>query len=286
MNKQFTNSAYLSYKSNENQTLFVLKHPLFSATISEFGGQLLNFEPIDSQPLVWLSNSAKLDCSKPIRGGAPICWPWFGPAPTHFEGEPQHGYARNLSWQLESLTESEEQVNLVLTPKLPEPLNEKLQLALKLEYTFNKAAEITLSTTNVGNHAFELSAAIHTYLNIPSSPDTEIPDLLNCVYMDKLTNSIEQQSEPFQLNQAMDRIYHYQDANLEVVNKNTKVQITNDGHDSIVVWNPWKQGSEAMVDFDDNGYLSMLCVESALTRGYSLMPGNTHKLKQKLCFKR
>ena len=100
MNKQITNSAYLSYKSNKNQTLFILKHPLFSATISEFGGQLLSFEPTDAQQLIWLSDSAKLDGSKPIRGGAPICWPWFGSAPVKFEGEPQHGYARNLYWEI------------------------------------------------------------------------------------------------------------------------------------------------------------------------------------------
>lgn len=284
MNKKIINSAYLSYKTNINQTLFILKHPLFSATISEFGGQLLSFEPAAAQQLIWLSDSAKLDGTKPIRGGAPICWPWFGAAPAKFEGEPQHGYARNIYWELESLTESDQSVHLVLIPRQAELLDKKLQLALKLEYSFSKTAAISLKTTNLGQESFELSAAIHTYLNLPEAQSAKIPALLDCMYIDKLTNRLEQQSEPFNVNQAMDRIYHYNESDLDVLNKATKIQITSDGHDSIVVWTPWKQGAETMADFDDLGYLSMLCVESALTQGYELAPGDTHKLTQTISY--
>lgn len=284
MNKQNNKFAYLSHKSTEHQTLFVLSHPLFSATISEFGGQLLNFTPSNKREMIWTSKSAFMDTTKPIRGGAPICWPWFGAAPERFQGEPQHGYARNVKWQIESVIESDSEVKLTLVPMFSNEVSSLLGLTLKVEYTFSNTVCIALITTNTGDENFDLSLAIHTYLNFDDISEIKIPKLSGCQYKNKLNNKLETQLEPFAVNEAMDRIYLYSEPALEVELSNTAISIENCGNDSIVVWTPWQQGAEAMVDFDNNGYLSMLCVETALTQGFTLEPGASHTVSQQLFY--
>lgn len=282
MNKQSTDSQYLTCQETEDQTLFILNHPLFSATVSSFGGQLLSFKPTQRDELIWLSDTAIMDTSKPIRGGAPICWPWFGPAPDHFLGEPQHGYARIVKWEIASLVESATEVRLTLTPIFSDKVEQLLQLSLSVEYTFNNSARIAVTTTNNSKNAFNLSLAIHTYLNTTKATKLEIPALQNSQYIDKLTNQLMTQSSPFNVEQAMDRVYLYNSSSLIVRDQKRTIDVQSDNHDSVVIWNPWQQGAKDLADFDDLGYLSMLCVETALTQGYQLQPNHSHTLTQDL----
>lgn len=280
--KEQTQLKYLTTESTDRQTLFVITHPLFSAKISEFGGQLLSYQPVNKQEMIWQSSTAVLDGSKPIRGGAPICWPWFGQAPESFSGEPQHGYARSVKWQITSVKETEELVEISLVPMFSEQLKQRLQLSLEVIYTFGLEAKIELVTTNLGTQDFDFSMAIHTYLNLADSREVAIPELFDCQYFDKLANKQDTQDKPFAVDQAMDRIYLYDKAELTVTSSDKKLNILQQGHDSVVVWNPWQQGAESMADFDDLGYLSMLCVEAALTQGYKLKPGDCHRISQTL----
>ncbi len=269
---------YLTIESSATQTLFKLNHPAFSATISEFGGQLLSYKPAGSEELIWLSPLAIMDGSKPIRGGAPICWPWFGKAPEKYSGQPQHGYARNAKWQLISCEENKEQVQLIFSPVLDNGFG----LSLKAIYTFGSEAKIELVTYNHGEDSFELSAAIHTYLKVQQVAEVAIPELTGCHYFDKLNESREVQNNPFTAEQAMDRVYLYDKPSLQINTATHNINIKQQGHDSIVIWNPWHQGAKEMLDFDNIGYLSMLCVEAALTQGYTLKPTQTHVLSQSL----
>lgn len=282
MNKQNNDYHYLSVLTDEHQSLFILDHPLFTAKISEFGGQLLSFKPTGCDELIWLSDSAVMDTSKAIRGGAPICWPWFGPAPDAFSGEPQHGYARMVKWELDSLVESDSEVKLTLVPKFPAEFEQTLNLGLSLEYTFSETASIAVITTNNGNKDFELSLAIHTYLTTTDVSSIKIPELINCQYIDKLANQLTTQTEPFSATNAMDRVYLYDKPSVTVYSEEKTIALSNEGHDSLVVWNPWQEGAIAMADFDDLGYQTMLCVETALTQGFKLIPGATHRLEQRI----
>lgn len=273
---------YLTIEKQAHQSLFVLNHPLFSAKISEYGGQLLSFKPAGNKEMIWLSDSAVMDTSKAIRGGAPICWPWFGPAPKMFEGEPQHGYARIVNWQIKGVKETNSEVRLQLIPVFSEAVRKTLNLALTLEYTFSESVKVAVNTTNLGEQAFDLSLAIHTYLNVSGINNLQVPALLNHQYLDKLSNKEELQSIPFSADRAMDRIYLFDQEQLDVLDTDRKIQIKHNGHDSVVVWTPWKDGALAMSDFDDLGYLSMLCIETALTQGFSLAPNQSHTLSQEL----
>lgn len=271
---------YLSEQDIQGLSCYQINHPLFSATVSKFGGQLLNFSGKDQQPLIWLSPLAVTDGSKAIRGGSPICWPWFGAAPEAYKGESQHGYARNTYWQLEQLQQSSAQCTLTLVPTEPEFFHQKFGLAVKLIYQFAEDAKVSVETTNIGQQDFTLTAAIHSYFNLVDVGQISIPELNQHSYFDKLLNASARQEQPLQINQAIDRIYHYQKPELSLCSNADRLRLKHSGHDSIVVWNPWQQDAKAMSDFPDLGYQSMLCVEAAITQGLILKPGETHLLSQ------
>ncbi|NVK25972.1 MAG: D-hexose-6-phosphate mutarotase [Gammaproteobacteria bacterium] len=277
-----TQSQYINVNSSDNKTHYHIKHPLFSAVISGFGAQLLSFTPAQQLDLLWLSNSAVLDGTAAIRGGIPICWPWFGPAPEKFAGQSQHGYLRSLHWQLSNYVESEQQVALTFELQQPEFIEDKLGLKAKIVFVLSSAAEVQIVSTNIGEQPFELSQAIHTYFNVGSIDDTQIDDLAGVSYFDKLANNkLLQQNGTLDIDQALDRIYLFDQPELNVKTKDRTIKVSGENHDSVIVWNPGEEGAKAIKDFDDDRYQQMLCVEMGVTQGHKLQVGETYTLSQK-----
>ncbi|MBU2882183.1 D-hexose-6-phosphate mutarotase [Psychrosphaera sp. B3R10] len=277
------NNPYIKLVKNKDASdIFDLVHPRFTAQISKFGGHLLAFKPTNQEQWLWLSTSAKLDGSKPIRGGVPLCWPWFGPATGEFEGEPQHGYIRSLDWELILVEGDDKALTVRLSPIMPSELKERLGLDVFVEYKFSNKLKISLVTTNVSETPRPLSQAIHTYFRVDDIHNTEIIGLDNCQFVDKLTKESKQQVSDIKIDQSVDRVYVTDQPDLSCKTNTTTRLISGAGHDSIVVWNPWKELAKDIPDFDDNGYLNMVCIEMANTQGFILAPGKTHKLKQNI----
>lgn len=271
----------LTYEKQQHFSLLNIEHALFSAKVSEYGGQLLSFKPKGKRELIWLSDSAVTDGTKAIRGGAPICWPWFGAAPSSSPEQPQHGFARTSRWQLVQLSETDTEVKLVLkSPELEQALCEQ-QLDLVLVYTFSDQATIALETTNRGINDYELSLAIHSYFDIEDITHTQIPELQGIEYFDKLSQSSAVLKQALTVDAPVDRIFHYEGSELTIKTRRDSIALAHSGHDSVVVWNPWQDGAHAMTDFDDHGYRHMLCVEAALTRNHILKPGQTKSVSQR-----
>lgn len=74
------------------------------------GAHLLSWKPAGEEEVLWLSNNTPFKNGVAIRGGVPVCWPWFGPAAQ--QGLPAHGFARNLPWTLKSHREDADGVAL------------------------------------------------------------------------------------------------------------------------------------------------------------------------------
>lgn len=268
---------FVKNKVGEN-TLLTINHSRFSAQLSLYGAQLLSFVPTDNKDRLWLSDTAVLDGSKPIRGGVPICWPWFGPSVE--KGLPQHGYARTAHWQITETTENNESVCLTLTPVDSSAIL-KLPLQLTVRITLSDTAQIELITTNKSNEPQPLSQAIHSYFYCPSIIEqTKLVGLENTEYADKLTNETKQQLGSVTINTSADRVYLSRTSQLELQGQGDKLVISGENHDSVVVWNPWL-GAKDMADFDDEGYKHMLCVEMANTQGLTIAPEQSFTLVQR-----
>ncbi len=262
--------------------LIEVDNPWATARISLFGGHIISFCPKhDEIERFYLSPMAVMDGSKPIRGGMPVCWPWFG---AHRRGEayPAHGFARTRLWRLAGSQDLDHgtELTLILDDTAGEGFNGECRLSLTL--TIGRQLHVCLSTHNYGDVPCEIGAALHSYFSISDIGHTQLHGLSGR-YLDKPRNfAAFDTPRHYDFSGETDRV-HLTAAPEVVINDGLhRRKVQSDGHDSIVVWNPWDKLAQAMSDMPDDGYRTMLCVETALTQGYTLAPGHTHKLVQEI----
>ncbi len=274
---------------DQPQAMLVIENANASATISLFGGQVLSFIPKhDGRDRLWLSKKAIWDGSKSLRGGIPICWPWFG---DHKEKQyPAHGYVRTLLWKCIEIKEEGDGENqltqITLVPIIP--FNDASEFgfagkaSLKLDISIGRELSLVLSTTNIGEEAFSFTSALHTYFSISDIKQTELKGLSED-YSDKPRNyKIFSSPSPYRFSEETDRIHLNPVSKVEIIEVKAQSSVYSEGHDSIVVWNPWQENSRQLNDMEDDDYINMLCVETAITQGVLLEPGITKNLKQSI----
>lgn len=239
------------------------------ARISLYGAQLLSFMPAgQSEDLLYLSPRAYFEHGRAIKGGIPICWPWFGNHSTESD-LPAHGFVRTCLWQVESIHKNEQQQIVVAlgTRDTPESLSLwPHAFRLTLVMRFSKSLSLELITENTGKSRFTLSQALHTYFNVGDIQATEISGLLGCAYLDKVEDyAVKTQQTPLTFAAQTDRIYQQVSYPLEIMDggRQRRILIDAQGSQTAVVWNPWQALSKTSADLPDEAYLHFVCVETA-----------------------
>jgi len=249
------------------------------------GAHIATFQPRGEEPVIWLSPHAKFAPGKSIRGGVPICWPWFGPHKTDSK-LPGHGYARTVPWDVletKALPDGSTFLRFGLVEsdatrgQWPNPCT------VQLEVTVGKELRVELVTVNTGKTAIEIGEALHTYFQISDVAKVTIHGLDNCAYLDKVQDFAHcTQKEGVVIESEVDRVYINTANDCVIEDKGLKraIRIAKYGSLSTVVWNPWTEKADKMGDFGENGHRGMVCVESgnALENIVALAPGETHKL--------
>lgn len=248
------------------------------------GAQLTSYYPVNGKEVIWLSESANLLPNKPIRGGAPICWPWFGQHPTS-NTLPQHGFARTSLFQLETINHNQQgDSDIVLKLESNENTLQLWPYQFELYVCFNLGKNLTISVTtkNTSDNQIPLTQAIHTYFRVSNILETQVSGFEQCEYFNKIANETSKQNEKILVvTKEIDRIYYQNNAQVELQDKNNTLMLQHQGSDSTVIWNPWQTNAKSMNDFDDDGYQQMLCVESAVTQqNFKLQAGESHQLIQ------
>lgn len=250
-------------------------HPKATAAVSLFGAHVLSFEPAGKKDTIWMSEKADFSGNKALRGGIPVCWPWFGKA-----AEPSHGFARNAIWTLNEHRENENGVILSLTLEdsaetrniWPHAFHAEVQIEV------GETLQVRLITTNTDDKAMQIGGALHTYLNIGDINQTKVTNLGN----EFIAAGVRQPSPGVAtFAEEVDRIYLHADDTVVVEDaaSQRRLNVTNTGHNAVVVWNPWEALAASMADMADDGYQTMVCVESAVyDRSVTLQPGEKHTL--------
>ena len=247
-----------------------LRNPHAVALISLYGAQILSYRPHDAaQDLMFLSEKALYQKGKAIRGGAPLCWPWFG-ADADNRGRPSHGFARTSLWQLTTA-----EIHLENTTRIVLELNDTAdtrtlwpyRFKLELEIIIGAALELKLTTHNLNDHPLTISQAIHTYFAIGNIEQTSVHGLENCHYIDKSklgNNSLHTQKGVITVEQEVDRIYLNTPNTVRIHDHQWQrnIIIQSIGSQSTVVWNPWIDIAASMADLNDNDYQRFICVET------------------------
>ena len=260
-----------------------LENDYASLTISLFGGHILSFKPKhDERERLWVSESAIFDAKTPIRGGIPVCWPWFGPATSPYnklKPAPSHGYVRNCMWLLDSCEEKEGGTQLVLHPDITEPYSSNVHLSVKLIVLVKETLTVTLETTNTGEPV-PFFAALHSYFSVSHIEAIKLGGVEGD-YIDKLDNGeMKSSPTPYQISAETDRVHLGNTMDIIKLIDNTETEIASSGYDSIVVWNPWIDKSAGMADMSPTGFTQMVCIETARTQPNVLDHGAVHALTQ------
>ena len=250
------------------------------------GAHVTTFRPKDQdEPVVWLSDYAKFAQGKSIRGGAPVCWPWFGPHASE-SSFPGHGFARTVMWQVTSsaaLDSGETQLTLMLMPNEQTHAQWRHATRLELTVTVGASMKLDLVTTNLDTQAVTIGEALHTYLHIGDIADIQVTGLENTVYLDKVAGATRHtQQGAVTFAGEVDRVYVDTEAACEIVDARLKrrIVIAKSGSRSTVVWTPWAEKADKMGDFGPDGWRRMVCVESAnaLENGVAIPAGESHCL--------
>lgn len=249
--------------------------------ISLFGGQVLSFIPKDGLERFWLSQNSKLDQSAPIRGGVPICWPWFGAR----EGGPNHGFARTASWKLDQVKVeiTGTRITLVLSDELFRPSYWPEGYELQLDVEMGQQLTLTLTCHNCGLSPWSFSAALHSYFRVDNTTNTMICGA-GTRYHDKLIGQTSIGQAQFAPVPPLDRIYTHPDDTIEIkVNQACSWKLEQQGHDASVIWHPGPKMPSDMIQMDAD---QMLCVETAALgaqqSGIILVPGEAYQLIQRI----
>jgi glucose-6-phosphate 1-epimerase len=283
--RKLTETTHLA-RNDAGVEFLVVSRPESEAIISMFGAHLIHFAQRDQHPWFWLSSEAVIDGSRGIRGGVPICWPWFGPSPERVGlGKPQHGFARTSLWQLDGISDYEESTLLHLSLQDSEASRAIWPHAFTLEYDLLISDDLTLmlTTRNESEKALTYSGALHSYFAV-SAPASVAITGLGTSYLDKLDQGREKNSGTFQLNEPIDRVYTQPETITRLEAGSHHLTLEHGNADSIVVWTPWIDGAKAMNDVNDDAWTQMVCVETAITStaGITVQPDNEHSLSVKI----
>jgi len=287
LNQKFALAGQLEFTAEANGLMVArITNSHARSAIALQGAHVMSFQPSGEQPVIWMSPAAQLAPGKSMRGGVPVCWPWFGAHATE-SNFPAHGFARTVSWQI-AASEALPDGGTRITLELPQGAIPSAQWShacnVRLVVTVGKTLALELITENTGNAVFEISEALHTYFAISDVDNISITGLEGCAYLDKVEGFRRKtQSGAITIASEVDRVYINTEADCLIEDRGLKrrIRIAKRGSRSTVVWNPWIEKTIKMGDLgSDTGYRGMLCVESAnaAENVVSIAPGTTHSL--------
>jgi glucose-6-phosphate 1-epimerase len=256
-----------------------------TASVSTYAGQVLSYRPQDAEDVFFLSNNAHFERGKAIKGGVPVCWPWFGPDPEGL-GRPNHGFVRNRPWQIRGgrlLSDGAVELLLGLEDDAETRKFWPHAFDLEMRVTLGDRLEIGLLTRNRSKQPMTISQALHSYFLVGDIGEISVGGLANLHYIDKVYyGTLKSQQGIVQVSGETDRIYLDVDKPIDITDRKLgrRIQLSAAGSHSTVVWNPWVEVAKSMSDLEDNDYQRMICVETANAASdeVHIAPGGEHRL--------
>ena len=249
-----------------------VNHSTCEAQVALHGAHVISWCPTGHEEVLYLSPDAVYREGKAIRGGIPICWPWFNAHPSDPD-LPSHGLVRNQFWELESTDADDEGV----VAKLRRTTEHWTVVAT---IRMASSLEVAIESTNLGDDQLLVSGALHSYFRVGDVRQITIKGLEDAAYLDTVgQHTNRHQTGVIEIDREVDRYYDSSAAvRLEDPLKERTILIDKENSPSTVVWNPWIEKAAALGDLPNEDYLAFACVEAAITndRAVALSQGETH----------
>lgn len=255
-----------------------IRHRDAELLVAQQGAHIVSYQVDGQPPLIWRNEQAVFKHGKAIRGGMPICWPWFGNLERNPESvqamrqsaEPTkaHGEVRTIDWELMGVGEDDDALLVEFIQPAAEgnlpgwPHNVGLKLSIRLDEALN----VSLVTYNSGDEPVSFSQALHSYFAVSDVRQISVKGLEGLRYIETLENWEErEQAGPLQFASETDRIYLNTPDMLSIVDPQwqRKIHICTSGSKSAVLWNPWTEKAKRLGDMAADGWQGMVCVETA-----------------------
>lgn len=240
-----------------------------SAEICLHGGQVLDYRHRnDTEGLLFLSQRAFFEAGRAIKGGIPVCWPWFGDDPDQ-AGRGAHGFVRTREWSVESVTETNSSHTRITLSIADDAQTRALwphRFRLVLEILVGPELVLELTTYNTDSTPFAITQALHTYFAVADISQTRVEGLDGLSYLDKPSGFARRtQQGEVRFDGEVDRIYQAVNAPITIADAAAarRCRIAAGGSHTAVVWNPGAAGAAAMADLDDDAHRRFVCVETA-----------------------
>ena len=243
-----------------------------AAEIHFHGAQVTHFQPKGERPVLWMSSKSRFEGGapgKPIRGGVPICFPWFGPklgAPS----APAHGVARILAWQMGTVMREVDGSLRATFELAADGYTRTLfphAFAATFSVTVGRSLKMDLTVHNPGPFAMTFEAALHSYFAVGDVRQIAITGLEGAPFIDQADRDVRKSgvSAPISIEGQVDRAYVGTRATVTILDPvwRRRIVIRKSGSGTTVVWNPWVDKAKAMPDFGDDEWPDMICVETA-----------------------
>ena len=280
------NSSITPTRGNGGLAKIVIDHPAAEGEVYLHGAHVTHWKPAGAEPVLWMSPRAVFENGKAIRGGVPICLPWFGPHPASPDA-PAHGVVRTRAWELVETKEDDAGVGVTLRADVSATDSPHWTHPFTATFTvhFGRTLSMTLAVTNTGPAAFDFSEALHTYFRVRDVRETSVGGLHGVTYIDKLADGARrrEEREGIVMTGETDRVYVDTDATCVVQDQHLgrRIFVEKSGSESTVIWNPFPAKAKRQADIGEENWPGFICVESAncADNTVTLAAGATHELK-------
>jgi glucose-6-phosphate 1-epimerase len=283
LDDKFSIEGEVGFAELEEDLVFItVSNKYADADICLYGAHVTSFKPRNNMDLLWMSPDSNFEVGTPIRGGIPVCFPWFGPHKTDAE-KPQHGFARLMYWEVaETSTNAagESVVKLQLNSSDETKAYWPYDFVAEMTFVVGKKLTVTLKVTNPSTEPFSYTCALHTYYNLSAIDSISIEGLNGLTYYNQLTgeNGV-QEEEKLEITDALTR--HYLNTETPVIIDDSafrrRIKVDKTGSKVTTVWNPGAETCANIGDLPDDGYETFVCVEATNAFDYPvhLNPGES-----------
>ena len=263
----------------------VITSPSASGEVYLHGSQVTSWQPRGVGEILFLSPNSRWEEGIAIRGGIPVCFPWFrGKADD--PKAPAHGFVRTRAWQLESISRAGDRVTVSMSTEGDEDTKGwwPHDFRLALNTTFGPELTLRLVVTNTGSQRLRFEEALHTYYKVGQVEAARVRGLDGVPYLDNTDGNVEKKQDgDVTISCQTDRAYMGTQGEIELHDPSLhrRIRLQKEGSLTTVVWNPWVDGARALSDLGDDQWRKMLCVEASNILGcaVTVAPAQHHAMK-------
>ncbi len=259
--------------------------PMATAEIYLHGAQLTSWRPSGAEEVIFLSQHSQWEPGRAIRGGIPVCFPWFRNKVDDPKA-PAHGFVRTKAWQLDSVETHGDAAMVSLSTGSDEGTRAWWPHDFRLVHRLTIGADLTqeLVVTNIGSAPMRFEEALHTYYRVGGAEAVRIRGLDGVAYLDNTDGNREKRQEgDIVFTAQTDRAYLETLHPVEIIDPlmRRRIRLVKQDSRTTVVWNPWSTGAQSMADLGGDGWRTMACVEASNMRAFAvdLAPGEQHTMK-------